>query len=153
MDNDTFGILAGNGSSLLSEEQLRELVKRVAVDLQRQREESGTGDPDLGHILKEHREAQGYTQSELAEAAQVTRSTISKVEAGDRGMSLVTFCLLANALGGEFVEQFVWKMVEKVEETGRVGWLRPRPRSGPEKTRRAPKFLPPRKNGTSARAS
>jgi transcriptional regulator with XRE-family HTH domain len=112
---------------LLGEEQLRELVRRVAMDLQKQREESGTGDRDLGHILKEHREATGYTQSELAEAAQVTRSTVSKVESGDRGMSLVTFCLVAHVLGTAFVEEFTAEMVRKVEETGRVGRLVPKP--------------------------
>lgn len=115
----------------LDQDLLRELVKRVAMDLQRQREESGTGDPDLGAVVREFREAAHMTQLDLAEAAHVTRSTISKVESGDRGMSLVTFCLVAFVLGTDFVERFVCRVAEKVEETGRVGRLVPRDHAKP----------------------
>jgi transcriptional regulator with XRE-family HTH domain len=58
-------------------------------------------DPRLlfGQRLRELRTAQGYSQEEFADRAQLDRTYISGIERGRRNVSLVNIWRLATALG------------------------------------------------------
>jgi DNA-binding XRE family transcriptional regulator len=89
---------------------LQEMAKMGAAEALEQfrlsrkmgRDDKGTGDEFIGKVLRQSREHLGYTQSDLAEKAGVHYTTIGKIETGDRGMSLHTFCKVSRWLGSGF---------------------------------------------------
>ncbi len=54
--------------------------------------------PDLGHRIRELRQARGLTQRELADAAGVRRGTVNNIERDANGTTLHTFLALCLAL-------------------------------------------------------
>ena len=56
----------------------------------------------VGETLKEMREKKGYSQDELAEAMNINRSTISKIENGKFNLSLDYLSKFSWFLGFEF---------------------------------------------------
>lgn len=58
-------------------------------------------DPHFAKRLKEFREARGYTQTDVADALGVQKSTISKWELGQREASLATIKQLCRIYGVE----------------------------------------------------
>lgn len=71
------------------------------------RDDKGTGDPALGSIVRSRREILGLTQADLASNAGIHYTTVGKIETGDRGMSLQTFCKIGRWLGPSFVASVV----------------------------------------------
>lgn len=71
------------------------------------RRDEGSGDPVVGAILRKYREDDGATLEQLAAAAGIHPTFLSKIEKGERGMSLATFCKLARVLDAEWVEETV----------------------------------------------
>lgn len=53
----------------------------------------------FGENLKKIREAAGYTQRSLASNCKIDHSDISKMEKGDKNVTILTILELANALG------------------------------------------------------
>ncbi|MGH8446546.1 MAG: helix-turn-helix domain-containing protein [Solimonas sp.] len=53
----------------------------------------------FGYVVREARERQGWSQEQLAEAAELNRSYLGEVERGAATPSLVTIIKLAVALG------------------------------------------------------
>ncbi len=58
-------------------------------------------DPRLafGQRVRARREALGYSQEELAEMAHLHRTYIGSVERGERNVSILNICRIAEALG------------------------------------------------------
>ena len=52
----------------------------------------------FGRVLREQREARGFSQELMAEKADVDRTFISQIERGIRRATLTTLCKLADAL-------------------------------------------------------
>jgi transcriptional regulator with XRE-family HTH domain len=67
----------------------------------------------LGLRIKEIRKLKGYTQSELAEAIEVDPKHLSRIESGVNYPSMVALVKMANKLGVELKELFVFKHLEK----------------------------------------
>lgn len=57
------------------------------------------GATEVGSAIARRREAKGWTQAQLAEAAGLSQPYVSQVEAGTREPSLVVLRDLAKALG------------------------------------------------------
>ncbi|MDQ8022081.1 MAG: helix-turn-helix transcriptional regulator [Moraxellaceae bacterium] len=53
----------------------------------------------FGRVVRQSREAQGWSQEQLAERADLNRSYIGEIERGDAMPSLATLAKLATALG------------------------------------------------------
>lgn len=62
------------------------------------REDRGSGSIEVGRILLDHRTRLGMSQEQLAQESGVHRSTIGRIEQGDRGMSLETFAKINRAI-------------------------------------------------------
>ena len=75
------------------------------------RDDRGTGSVEIGNILRHRRERAKMTQRQLADAAGLHPTTIGKIETGERGMSLATFCKLAQVFG---TGGFIWKIIDQL---------------------------------------
>jgi transcriptional regulator with XRE-family HTH domain len=53
---------------------------------------------ELGHRLREHRQARKWTQAELAEKCDLHRTFIGSVERGERNVSILNLRLIAKVL-------------------------------------------------------
>jgi DNA-binding XRE family transcriptional regulator len=95
----------------VAKEAARMALQEYRVEQKRGRRDAGTGSEKLGEILRTSRGTR-YTQEELAELAGLHPTTIGKIETGDRGMSLHTFCRLAQAFANDGDEDFAWRVVE-----------------------------------------
>ncbi|NQV23796.1 MAG: helix-turn-helix transcriptional regulator [Rhodopirellula sp.] len=62
----------------------------------------------FGDRLRELRKAVGFTQEELADAAELDRSYVGSVERGERNLSIDNVCRLAEAIGVSPAEFFSW---------------------------------------------
>jgi len=60
----------------------------------------------FGKRLRELRERKGISQEHLAKLASLNRTYISKIERGERNVSIETAARLASALGVELKELF-----------------------------------------------
>ena len=69
----------------------------------RRRKDEGSATPELAKCLRSARERAALSLRELAVLAKVHHTTIQKIEAGERGMSLLTFAKLASGLDLKFV--------------------------------------------------
>lgn len=67
---------------------------------------------DWGRMLKECREARGYSQVRLAELTGLNHSTISRIEAGRWGADDADKWLIAGALGVTLRELFPYPAVK-----------------------------------------
>ena len=59
---------------------------------------------DCGKRIKKLRQAEGWTQQELADKAQITKSMVSYIESGKRNPNTKTLEKIAAALGMSLVE-------------------------------------------------
>lgn len=75
--------------------------KKKFTQQQRQRIEEEVAYYDILVQFKEAREEAGMTQHELAQKAQVNRTTLSRIETGMRNATVETLMKLSNALGLE----------------------------------------------------
>ena len=75
-----------------------------------------SGSLALGAILREARETAGYTQSELARLTKLHQTTISKIERGERGISVAALASLGLCLG----PSFTWKILTEIESSASV---------------------------------
>jgi DNA-binding XRE family transcriptional regulator len=110
-------LAAGQNVSMMDDAMVRaaEAGARIALEEFRQarkmgRDDRGTGDPEVGSLLRNGREWVSMTQTQLAEAAGVHYTTIGKIETGERGMSLSTFCKIGNHLG----KDWSFAMIERI---------------------------------------
>jgi transcriptional regulator with XRE-family HTH domain len=53
----------------------------------------------LGSRIREKRKSMGWTQEDLASAAQIDRSYIGGVERGERNLTFSVLCQICSALG------------------------------------------------------
>lgn len=53
---------------------------------------------EIGTRLRELREGRGKTQDELAEILELTKSSVSRIESGDRGLAAAELAVLARYL-------------------------------------------------------
>jgi len=53
---------------------------------------------EIGHRLREHREARGWTQAELARRCRLHKAYVGFVERGERNVSLVNLRRIARVL-------------------------------------------------------
>lgn len=58
-------------------------------------------DPNVAAAVREARNRAGMSQVELAERVPCTQSEISRIESGERSVSLDRLCQIARALGVE----------------------------------------------------
>jgi transcriptional regulator with XRE-family HTH domain len=58
----------------------------------------------LGHRLRSHRKALGWTQEDLADHAKIDRSYVGGVERGERNLTFTVLCQLCRALGCDVAE-------------------------------------------------
>lgn len=96
-----------------------EMLALQKVQSKRGRSDKGTGSPDLGKILLDAREYLDYTQAELGREAGVHPTTISKIEDGERGMSMLTLAKLSPWLPDDFTRD-VLKYYAKGDDVGRT---------------------------------
>lgn len=83
-------------------------AKKAVSQLQkREREDRGGGFPALGAITTKYREKDGLIISHLAHMAGLHPTTIGKIEAGQRGMSLYTFSRLSRILGMQYAGEVI----------------------------------------------
>jgi transcriptional regulator with XRE-family HTH domain len=54
---------------------------------------------ELGRRIREKRHALGWTQEDLAHAAEIDRSYIGGVERGERNLTFTMLCQICKALG------------------------------------------------------
>lgn len=100
---------------IVQRDELEDMMSRSAKkaleefrnDRKMSREDKGTGSTVLGNILAHHRSEGGETQASLARRTGIHPTTISKIEKGQRGMSLETFLKLADSLGIDFLDEMV----------------------------------------------
>lgn len=57
-----------------------------------------SGEPRLGDSVRQARERRGWTQTQLAERAGVSRPTVARIEAG-QDVSMATLTQVARSLG------------------------------------------------------
>ena len=62
----------------------------------------------FGDRVRELRRDAGFTQEEIADAAELDRSYVGSVERGDRNLSIENVCRLAAAIGVSPAELFSW---------------------------------------------
>ncbi|MDA1053542.1 MAG: helix-turn-helix transcriptional regulator [Planctomycetota bacterium] len=62
----------------------------------------------FGDRVRELRKEAGFTQEELADAAELDRSYVGSVERGERNLSIENVCRLALAIGVSPAEFFSW---------------------------------------------
>ena len=74
----------------------------------------------FGRLLAAHRRRRGFTQEALAEAAEVSTDTISKIEIGATGARFPVIERLANALEIDPAELFTSRNSERGNQAGRV---------------------------------
>lgn len=60
----------------------------------------------FGQRVREIRRAKGISQEDLAQLAELNRTYISRIERGERNVSIETVARLATALGVELPELF-----------------------------------------------
>jgi DNA-binding XRE family transcriptional regulator len=114
---------AGGGNALSGDDQRLAIIAAVAArsalneyraEQKRGRQDQGSGDEQLGTILRSSREFKGWTQQELGERAGLHATTIGKIESGQRGMSLPTFCKLAQIFSDADDWDFAWTIISYV---------------------------------------
>lgn len=59
--------------------------------------------PQLGHHIRERREALGISQGDLAGIAGIDQANLSRLERGAAGATLETYLRLCNALGIDLI--------------------------------------------------
>lgn len=91
----------------LAEEVALRVLEKYRESQKRGRNDQGTGSKKFGMILRKERERAGHNFQSLGHAAGIHPTTISKIESGQRGMSLRTFGKLADILGIDFVNEVV----------------------------------------------
>ena len=94
----------------IAKEAARQAIAEDRSNRKLGRDDRGSGSAVIGQILLKNRTDTGMSQRELAKNAGLHPTTIGKIETGERGMSLETFCKLANWLE----EEFVWDIVEEL---------------------------------------
>jgi DNA-binding XRE family transcriptional regulator len=94
-------------ASEIAKEAARLAIQEHREGQKRGRNDQGQGSLVLGTILSKARTEAKMTQEALADLAGVHPTTIGKIETGDRGMSLKTFCLLYPHLS----DDFLWDVV------------------------------------------
>lgn len=62
----------------------------------------------FGNRVRELRKSAGFTQEELADAAELDRSYVGSVERGERNLSIENVCRLAIAIGVSPADFFSW---------------------------------------------
>jgi len=62
----------------------------------------------FGERLRELRQSAGFTQEELADAAELDRSYVGSVERGERNLSIENVCRLAAAIRVSPADLFSW---------------------------------------------
>jgi transcriptional regulator with XRE-family HTH domain len=62
----------------------------------------------FGNRVRELRKEAGFTQEELADAAELDRSYVGSVERGERNLSIENVCRLAGAVGVSPADFFSW---------------------------------------------
>ena len=114
---------AGAGNELSGDDQRLAIIAAVAArsalneyraEQKRGRQDQGSGDEQLGTILRTSREYKEWTQEELGKRAGLHPTTIGKIESGQRGMSLATFCKLAQSFSDADDWEFAWAIVAYV---------------------------------------
>lgn len=71
----------------------------------------------MGYKIKEHREAAGFTQEELAEKAGLSRTTIAMLESNGGNTTTKTLAKIATALGISLDALFFEDFVQPAERT------------------------------------
>ncbi len=114
---------AGAGNELSGDDQRMAIIAAVAArsalneyraEQKRGRQDQGSGDEKLGTILRSSREFKNWTQEELGTRTGLHPTTIGKIESGQRGMSLLTFCKLSQAFSDADDWDFAWTVVSHV---------------------------------------
>lgn len=82
-----------------------ELETQKKSQSKRGRSDKGSGSSQLAWILTFHRDYELLTQAELARKAGVHPTTISKIEDGERGISMMTLAKLSVPLGMDFARK------------------------------------------------
>jgi DNA-binding XRE family transcriptional regulator len=89
-------------------------LRSMREDAKLARQDTGRASAQLGEILRRHRQKNQLTQVQLSQLARVHPTTVGKIEASERGMSLVTFCRIADAFSGKGNLGFAWDVIEEV---------------------------------------
>ncbi len=77
------------------------MLKIVTMNMQHVKQQ-------FGEQVRELRKSAGFTQEELADAAELDRSYVGSVERGERNLSIENVCRLALAIGVSPAEFFSW---------------------------------------------
>jgi DNA-binding XRE family transcriptional regulator len=89
-------------------------LRSMREDAKLARQDAGRASEKLGQLLRQHRQHTQLTQVQLSRLARVHPTTVGKIEASERGMSLVTFCRIADAFSGKGNLRFTWDVIEEV---------------------------------------
>lgn len=96
---------------LLTEERLQEIIRETIQadreDRKHGRRDGAGGSEAVGAIVLSYRNREGLSQANLAGLSGLHPTTIGKIEAGLRGMSLETFSRLSGPLGMEFAREII----------------------------------------------
>lgn len=92
-------------------DELAEII-RTTIEADRQerkhgRQDTGHGSKEVGAILLSARQREGLSQAVLAGRAGLHPTTVGKIEAGFRGMSLFSFSRLSGVLGMDFARDVI----------------------------------------------
>ncbi len=69
-----------------------------------EREQSGPP-PNVGRILRQHRERAGYSMRGLSLAAGLNPQAVHRIEKGERGLGIKSIIALGVVLGSQFITE------------------------------------------------
>lgn len=90
-----------------AKEGARIALEEFRTERKKGREDAGSGNTGVGESLRTQRLEEGLSLRELGDQSGLHSTTISKIERGERGMSLLTFCRLAGVLGVSWAEKVI----------------------------------------------
>lgn len=88
-------------------EAAQEAISQLRKTQKRGRKDTAGGDSRIGFYLTRFRTERGLSVSELASDTGLHPTTVGKIEAGQRGMSLKTFARIAYRLDNRFTDDVI----------------------------------------------
>lgn len=91
----------------------REAIAAMKKAQKRGRSDTGSGSKVIGSLIRDHREEEGWSVTDLAEKSGLHPTTIGKLEAGNRGLGFKTFCKLAALMDPAFADRVILYVADR----------------------------------------